>query len=81
METYTKIYLKNIGHTIIKLLLLLGTGYLLSNIITKEVVIVISLLVAISIVRWVFSFTLSIVFTIVKWVCILGGIALLLSII
>ena len=81
MGTYTKIHLKNIGHTIIKLLLLLGTGYLLSNIITKEVVIVISLLIAISIVRWVFSFTLSIIFTIVKWVCILGSIALLLSII
>jgi|GEM_PF-1788408 len=81
MGTYTKIYLKNIGHIIIKLLLLLGTGYLLSNIITKEVVIVIALLIAISIVRWVFSFTLSIVFAIVKWACILGGIALLISII
>ena len=77
----TKIHLKNIGHTIIKLLLLLGTGYLLSKIITKEVVIVISLLVAVSVARWVFSFTLSIVFTIVKWACILGGITLLLYII
>ncbi len=73
--------MKHLPNIILKLLLFLGTGYLLSHIITREVVTVISLLTAISVVRRLFSFAFSLVFVVIKWACIIGGIALIFSII
>ncbi|WP_231970242.1 hypothetical protein [Tenacibaculum jejuense] len=73
--------MKVLPNTIIKILLLLALGYLLSNIITREAIVVIALLATVSIVRWLFSFAFSLLFIVVKWACIIGEIALLASII
>ncbi len=69
----------NLFNWAIKLAMLVGVGYLLSIIITQEVVTFITLLIIALTVRFVFKITISILFTIIKWICIIGGIGLLLS--
>lgn len=69
----------NLFNWAIKLAMLVGVGHLLSNIITKEVVTIVMLLATVLLARWMVRIAISVFFTLIKWVCIVGGIGLLLS--
>ncbi len=66
-------------HKVIKGAVLLGVVYLLSQIITKQMVSIITLLMVFSFIKFLLKIALSLLFTLIKWVCILGSISLLLS--
>ncbi|MGY0427169.1 MAG: hypothetical protein ACWIPI_10155, partial [Polaribacter sp.] len=58
----------NLFNWAIKLAMLVGIGYLLSNIITKEVITILILLTTVLLARWMVRIAISILFTLIKWV-------------
>lgn len=60
--------------------ILLGIVYLLSNGINKGVISsIIFLIIALFMVRWVLRTAISLLLTLIKWICIIGVISLVLS--
>ncbi len=71
--------MKSLLYTSIKLSTFLGFIYGLSVIVTKEMVCVALLFIAFSLIKMFVSVALSIVFKLIKWLCIVGILGILFS--
>ncbi len=73
--------MKSLLYTIIKLSIFLGFIYGLSVIITKEMVSIALLFIAFLLIKMFVSVALAIVFKLIKWLCIVGILGVLFSVI